>query len=102
MSTETEKMVQELDRIHALCIWESMKLTRLATLEEVLREMPKEKEIKRYNDALTESRYNDALSEVKKLIEGKLNGGKVFCSGDRCSGLWNLPCDSPEHPKVKE
>jgi len=24
--------------------------------------------------------------------------GKIFCGGDHCSGLWNLPCDDPNHP----
>ncbi len=26
---------------------------------------------------------------------------KKYCGGDHCSGLWNLPCDANEHPKVE-
>lgn len=25
----------------------------------------------------------------------------VYCGGDRCTGLWNLACDDPAHPRAR-
>lgn len=47
-------------------------------------------------DALHGACHRDLWRTPELLVP---RGPEVLCGGDHCSGLWNLPCDSPDHPR---
>jgi hypothetical protein len=46
-------------------------------------------------DLMANYRDGGCIVEVTYISPG------VYCGGDHCSGLWNIPCEDPRHPKTK-